>query len=105
MNMTDDEDEDQDIDFDLVFADCVFPNPVLEPEDVVLPTPFLQAPSTAPLPSREKDSFLVTSSNSVRRHKSQVQDWIPLKSFIDLHNDDDSSSWAWRSFIHLANVP
>jgi len=99
MNMSDDdeeEDDEDDCDFSYVFS-----NPVLEPEDVVLPTP-----KSAALP-RQNDSFRVTSSHSVRRHKIQVpssKDWLNLTSFMDLHTDDDSSSWAWRSFIQVANV-
>ena len=101
MNMTDDEDED-DTDMD---PDHMFSNPVLEPEDVVLPTTFLRAPTSAPLPS-QSDSLLATSSHFVRPHKTLVpstNDWLPLTSFMDLHNDDDSSSWAW-SFIQVANI-
>jgi hypothetical protein len=101
MNMTDDEDED-DTDSD---ADHMFSNPVLEPEDVVLPTTFLRAPRSAPLPS-QNDSLLATSSHFVRPHITLVpstNDWLPLTSFMDLHNEDDSSSWAW-SFIQVANI-
>ena len=106
MNMSDDEDDEDDTDlegpnFDHDFED-VFSNPVLEPEDVVLP-PFLQAPGSAPLPS-QNGSFLATSSLSVRPHKTLVSSTLPLTSFMDLHNDDDSSSWVWRSFIQVANI-
>ena len=78
---------------------------MLEPEGVVLPTS--EPPKSAPLPFGSNDSFFVTSSPSVRRHKipsPSTKDWIPLQSLIDLHNDDDLSSWPWRSFIQVANV-
>jgi hypothetical protein len=106
MNMSDDEDEEDSDNLDCV--ESKFPNPVLEPEDVVLPTlSFLEAPRSAPLPSSLNDSFPVTSSPFVRRnrtHLSSTKDWFPLKSFIDLHNDDDSSAWSWRSYIYVANL-
>lgn len=101
--MSDDE-EDED-DYDCPNFDNVFSNPVLEPEDVVLPSTLSRLPRSAALPLKN-DSFLVTSSHSVRRHKTQVpstKDWLHLTSFMDLHTDDDSSSWAW-SFIQVANV-
>src|ERR1700678_2993982 len=67
MNMSDDEDEeDQDTDFDgLNLAHYLFPNPMLEPKGVVLPTS--EPPKSAPLPFGSNDSFFVTSSPSVRR--------------------------------------
>ena len=103
MNMSDDDDE-SDEECICLNLDHVFSNPVLEPEDVVLPTS--RAPKSASFPS-QNDSFLVSSSHSVRRHKTQVpstKDWLHLTSFMDLHTDDDSSSWALRSFIQVANV-
>lgn len=101
--MSDDDDDDDEDDFDF---DHVFSNPVLEPEDVVLPTS--RAPKSATFPY-QKDSFRVTtSSHTVRRHKTQVpsttKDWLHLTSFMDLRTDDDSPSWAWRSFIQVGNV-
>ena len=100
MNMSDDdEDDEDDCDFDHVFS-----NPVLEPEDVVLPTSRASKSATFPC---QNDSYRVTSSHAVRRPKTQVpstKDWLHLTSFMDLHTDDDSSSWAWRSFIQVANL-
>ena len=96
MNMTDDEDDEEQEDHDLDSLNLpvtTFSNPVLEPEDVVLPT---STPSI-------NDSFLLISPPHPVNPQS-TKDWIPLKSFIDLHNDDDSSSWTWTSFIHVANV-
>ncbi|KAF8817523.1 hypothetical protein BYT27DRAFT_7216612 [Phlegmacium glaucopus] len=107
MNMSDDEDEeDKGGDLDtLDLGDHTFPNPILEPEDVVLPTlSSPEAPRSSPLPPRPNDPFLVTSVRCHRTQLSSTKDWFPLKSFMDLHNDDDSSAWTWRSFIHVANL-
>ncbi|KAG8215005.1 hypothetical protein J3R82DRAFT_8411 [Butyriboletus roseoflavus] len=38
-----------------------------------------------------------------RRRRSTLESWFPLKSFIDL-KDDDLSSWNWRSFIEIGGV-
>ncbi|KAH9479477.1 hypothetical protein JR316_0008071 [Psilocybe cubensis] len=125
MSMSDDEDDDEqdhaddendDSEPDSDLESLHFPdlkslhNPLLEPEDMVLPLPtpdFLQAPRSAPLPPRSP-----TFVGGLRRQRTKnraTKDWFPLKSFIDLRNDDDrmsttSSSWAWRSFIQVANV-
>lgn len=124
--MSDDEEEDaddeDDSDTDSELDSLHFPdikslhNPLLEPEDMVLPLPspsFLEAPRTAPLPPRTRTSPLApTLGANLRRQRTKKRsskDWFPLKSFIDLRNDEDrqsanSSSWAWRSFIEVANV-
>ncbi|EDR14647.1 uncharacterized protein LACBIDRAFT_305491 [Laccaria bicolor S238N-H82] len=103
MSMSDDEDE-ADSDFDLLDSDdekSQQPNPILEFEDVILPSASLSPPKAA----RSGSSTPSQSSSSRRRkhHKrSTTKDWFPLKSFIDLHNDDDS--WSWRSFIEVAHL-
>ncbi|KAF8892038.1 hypothetical protein BD779DRAFT_1510550 [Infundibulicybe gibba] len=96
MSMSDDEDEDA-------------PPPRirtlnLETEDIVLPSvstytfPAVSAPvSPRHSPSRAR------SRRTKSRHQS-THDWFPLKSFIDLHAEDDMSSWAWRSFIEVATL-
>ena len=136
MSMTDDEDEDDDQDADDEDSDLEslnFPdvkvtllNGLMEPEDMVLPLPspakYLEAPRSAPLPPRRTESPNPTAptahlgvGSGLRRQRTRKQtkskDWFPLKSFIDLHNDEDtqsvanlSSNWAWRSFIEVANV-
>ena len=38
-----------------------------------------------------------------RKRRSTLESWFPLKSFIDL-KDDDLSSWNWRSFIEIGGV-
>lgn len=38
-----------------------------------------------------------------RKRRGTLESWFPLKSFIDL-KDDDTSSWNWRSFIEIGGV-
>lgn len=38
-----------------------------------------------------------------RQRRSTIESWFPLKSFIDL-KDEDLSSWNWRSFIEIGGV-
>lgn len=38
-----------------------------------------------------------------RKRRSTIESWFPLKSFMDL-KDDDLSSWNWRSFIEIGGV-
>ncbi|KAF8159635.1 hypothetical protein B0H34DRAFT_673963 [Crassisporium funariophilum] len=115
MSMSDDEDEDgddEDSDLDSLnfgFGDYKLPllNPVMEPEDMVLPLPspaFLEAPRSAPLPPRAREA--PAAPRRRRTTKRTSKDWFPLKSFIDLHNDDEAANgnWSWRSFIEVANV-
>ncbi|KDR80556.1 hypothetical protein GALMADRAFT_222152 [Galerina marginata CBS 339.88] len=127
----DDEDEDSDLD-SLHLPDITLHNPLMEPEDMVLPLPspakYLEAPRSAPLPPRRRESppsnsFGLGLGAGLRRQRTRrggnhatSKDWFPLKSFIDLHNDDDATShshhtknsssgnWMWRSFIEVANV-
>lgn len=108
MSMSDDEDE-ADSDLDLLYSDdetSQQPNPILEFEDVILPSALLSPPKTAPLPRSGSSTPSQSSSSRRRKHhkRSTTKDWFPLKSFIDLHNDDDSSTWSWRSFIEVANL-
>ncbi|KAF9531763.1 hypothetical protein CPB83DRAFT_868074 [Crepidotus variabilis] len=108
MSLSDDEESDDDSDFgaddELEPMDLmnIF-NPLLEPEDVVLPSP--AAPSHSSSIRR-----IQSSQPSSRRQRSRTN-WFPLKSFIDLHGDhpsasanDDESNWSWRSFIEVSNV-
>lgn len=82
MNMDDDEDDEDD---EVLFR------ATYEPEDIVLP------------PATPKRASLQSSVSSRRR--TDKKDWFPLNSFIDLHKDDDeTSTWNWRSFIEIASV-
>jgi hypothetical protein len=92
MNLSDDED------------DCDLNCFVLreeEPEDIVLPT----IPSdvkSAPVGGRFPSLTSFRSSGQKPQHPAK--DWFPLKSFIDLRNDDDVSAWSWRSWIEVPSV-
>jgi hypothetical protein len=37
-----------------------------------------------------------------RKRRSTVDSWFPLRSFIDLKDDD--LSWNWRSFIEIGGI-
>ncbi|PPQ69468.1 hypothetical protein CVT24_001484 [Panaeolus cyanescens] len=135
----DEEDHESDLDsLDIELDDFPAPvdfllDPILEPEDVVLPlqaSSYLEAPRSAPLPPRRRLSpppmtgSLTPNPSAVKRQrtvKRGSKDWFPLKSFIDLHADDErasslkskdsgsgatrsTASWSWRSFIEVANV-
>lgn len=65
--------------------------------DAVVPPPkhFPQKPANFP--------HSVSVSQPVKRQrKSTVDTWFPLKSFIDLKDDD--LSWNWRSFIEIGGI-
>ncbi|TFK39977.1 hypothetical protein BDQ12DRAFT_665172 [Crucibulum laeve] len=101
MSMSDDEDEDDSDDDSVDFFDSADTQrktflPAIEPEDVVLPT--------ITISGRLRGTSV--SNSHKRRHAPNrtTKDWFPLKSFIDLRNDDDSSRWSWRSFIEVASV-
>jgi len=38
-----------------------------------------------------------------RKRRSTVDSWFPLKSFIDL-KEDDLLAWNWRSFIEIGGI-
>ncbi|TFK29765.1 hypothetical protein FA15DRAFT_663944 [Coprinopsis marcescibilis] len=98
MSMSDDEDDDSDVDSSApkndVSEDDLF-YAFFEPEDLVLP------PSPT---SRRKSSSPTKPSFRRSLSKRSTSDWFPLKSFIDLKNDDESSTWSWRSFIDVASI-
>ncbi|KAJ7155457.1 hypothetical protein C8R43DRAFT_432885 [Mycena crocata] len=58
-------------------------------------------PPSSPRPSKasSRDSSTRTASTQPRRRRKTSR---ALKSFMDFHNDDDSSRWSWRSFIEVA---
>ncbi|KIM44505.1 hypothetical protein M413DRAFT_53763, partial [Hebeloma cylindrosporum] len=72
-------------------------NPIMEPEDCVLPLPlpspsFLEAPRSAPLPptkpySRAESFTRALTPTSKKGGASTTSEWFPLKSFIDLRNE------------------
>ena len=59
-----------------------------------------------PIHSRKReaaDQVPARSARPARKRRSTIDSWFPLKSFIDL-KDDDLSSWNWRSFIEIGGV-
>ncbi|KAG2011709.1 hypothetical protein CC2G_011797 [Coprinopsis cinerea AmutBmut pab1-1] len=116
MSMSDDEEEDQDSDAESLGAKSDYTDlgddlfyAFFEPEDLVLPA---SLPSTSPIsPSHpiahRRNSSSPTKSSFARMHfRRSTKEWFPLKSFIDLRNDDESSAstWSWRSFIDVASI-
>lgn len=115
MSMSDDEDEEDDVVPKSDPEDDAYQlfNPSFEPEDIVLPpSPTTLSPSPrAPRPSDGDDSPKNGGRKIAQRwikHTGKPGEWFPLKSFIDLYNENDddsgSSSWNWRSFIEVSNV-
>jgi len=53
--------------------------------------------------SPKQATFPRSASQPIRRkRRSTVESWFPLRSFIDLKDDD--LSWNWRSFIEIGGV-
>ncbi|KAH6915854.1 hypothetical protein BKA70DRAFT_1418774 [Coprinopsis sp. MPI-PUGE-AT-0042] len=127
MSMSDDEssedESDSDIDslapksdsFDL--TDDLFYAAFFEQEDLVLPSA-ISLPSS-PIPDSPISSVRRNSTSPVkptfRRRPTLVsrrstKDWLPpLKSFMDLKNDEEQyqqapSGWTWRSFIDVGGM-
>ncbi|KAJ7668356.1 hypothetical protein B0H17DRAFT_1142469 [Mycena rosella] len=58
------------------------------------------APASSPPRSKpsSRESSTPTPASPPRRRRTS----LVLKSFMDFHNDEDSSRWSWRSFIEVA---
>ncbi|KAF7309819.1 hypothetical protein MIND_00353800 [Mycena indigotica] len=54
---------------------------------------------TAPSPPSTPHSRESSSHSSKPRHKSA----LGLKSFMDFHNEDDTSGWSWRGVVEVAS--
>ncbi|KAJ3572359.1 hypothetical protein NP233_g3133 [Leucocoprinus birnbaumii] len=117
MSMSDDEDEDDedvlprsDSEDEPVQVQAY--NPSFEPEDIVLPaspTTLSFPPSRVLRPSNSANLGGRKASQRRAKHKSgKTGEWFPLKSFIDLCNENDdesgSGSWNWRSFIEVSTL-
>ena len=102
MSMSDDEDD------DVSKALSLPPNtPFIQVEDFgsfadiedeaddVISSPKQLSPKQATLPR-------LPSQPAKRKRRGTVDSWFPLKSFIDLKDDD--LSWNWRSFIEIGGV-
>ncbi|KAF9453528.1 hypothetical protein P691DRAFT_719268 [Macrolepiota fuliginosa MF-IS2] len=117
MSMSDDEEDDEEDIFPKSdHEDDVIQlfNPSFEPEDIVLPT----SPTTYSFPpsrvlrpsngdSLSKLGGRKASQRKVKHKSGKPTDWFPLKSFIDLRNENDDEygpSWNWRSFIEVTSV-
>jgi hypothetical protein len=113
MSMSDDEDDGDEEDDILPRSDSeddpMHFNPSFEPEDIVLPaspTTHSFPPSRVLLPSNGDNlGGRKASQRRVKRKSGKATEWFPLKSFIDLYNEnDDDSSWNWRSFIEVTQL-
>ncbi|KAG1735498.1 hypothetical protein EDB19DRAFT_1910570 [Suillus lakei] len=65
--------------------------------DAVLPSSKYLSPKQATFPRS-----VSISQPAKRQRRSTIDTWFPLKSFIDLKDDD--LSWNWRSFIEIGGV-
>lgn len=117
MSMSDDEEEEVDYFVPKSDPEDVYQvfNPSFEPEDIVLPSsPTILSSLPRQMP-RLSDGGNLPKTGARKppqrrtKHKTgKASEWLPLKSFIDLYNENDddsgSSSWNWRSFIEVPNV-
>ncbi|KAG2749599.1 hypothetical protein P692DRAFT_20863828 [Suillus brevipes Sb2] len=65
--------------------------------DAVVPSPKHFPPKQTSFPRS-----VSVSQPAKRQRRSTVESWFPLKSFIDLKDDD--LSWNWRSFIEIGGI-
>ncbi|KAG1864884.1 hypothetical protein F4604DRAFT_1586384 [Suillus subluteus] len=65
--------------------------------DAIIPSPKHLSPKQATFPRSVSVSY-----PPKRQRRSTVDTWFPLKSFIDLKDDD--LSWHWRSFVEIGGV-
>ncbi|KAG1723237.1 uncharacterized protein EDB91DRAFT_1209805 [Suillus paluster] len=101
MSMSDDEDDDPKTPSSLPNAPFIqiedfgsFAD-IEDEGDVIASSPEYRSPKQATFPR--------TVSQPVKRQRrGTVDSWFPLKSFIDLKDDD--LSWNWRSFIEISSV-
>lgn len=91
MSMSDEEDGTETDVEEFDFCDDAY----MECEDVVLP---------ASPPRRSSAPSTTASMKRRKQAQRQTKDWFPLQSFIDLHAEDETSRWSWRSFIEIATL-
>lgn len=63
--------------------------------DVIIPSKHHVSPKQATFPRSDSQPIR-------RKRRSTVDSWFPLRSFIDLKDDD--LSWNWRSFIEIGGI-
>jgi len=111
-NENEDEMADDEFDITPVTAPNFYFDPLFEPEDMVLPLHsqlFFETPRTAPLPPSRSVPSRPPPTKRQRRHRkhaskkrSNKDGSMLLPSFIDLHDEDSSRSWSWRSFMEAS---
>jgi hypothetical protein len=112
-NENEDEMADDEFDITPVTAPDFCFDPLFEPEDVVLPLhsqPHFETPRTAPLPPPPRSvPSKPPPTKRQRRHRKHASKKrsnkdvsMLLPSFIDLHDEDSSRSWNWRSFMEAS---
>lgn len=62
----------------------------------------LHSAPASPAPSTPSTRDSSTRPPSVQPSPRRRKPNLGLKSFMDFHNEEDSSRWSWRSFIEVA---
>ncbi|EGO20538.1 hypothetical protein SERLADRAFT_373313 [Serpula lacrymans var. lacrymans S7.9] len=103
MSMSADEDEDTENvvspTFQINVEEFAAVAAVEEEEDVVIPPSPHKPLASRLLPAPRRTPAQPQS----RKRGSTIESWFPLRSFIDL-KEDDLPSWNWRSFIEIGGA-
>ncbi|KAK7012235.1 hypothetical protein R3P38DRAFT_3209982 [Favolaschia claudopus] len=101
----DEEDEEEDVDnlsLDDAEADLRSLDLSLTDDQLILLIARLDKDSELPPASPVQTRPRPRSSKSSSSPRSRTAATRGLQSFMDFHNDEDSSRWSWRSFIEVA---
>ncbi|KAI0766793.1 hypothetical protein BC629DRAFT_885394 [Irpex lacteus] len=99
MSMSDDEDDEDD-----VVAEKQLLGVLNEEEDVVVPDALKSRPADLLAKENSRESKRTSVSSESKRSKRSTLDSLlsPLTNFIDLRDDDNTTSRSWRSFVEIA---